>query len=245
MTTDYDSIAEQYQLCKRQPWRADVEAYTLMELVGPEQGSVLDIACGEGFYTRLVKQRGARRVTGIDLSRQMIELARRQEEILDLGIEYVCGDARDLPASGDYDLALAAYFLNYAHNRNELQSMCDAVAGVLKPGARFVTVNANPACDFSSAPSYRKYGFDTEALGTWKEGCPVRWTFYLDQGPFDIENYYLETAIHEAALKKAGFDDIRWHRPKVSPEGVEESGREHWADLLDHPPITFLECVRS
>jgi ubiquinone/menaquinone biosynthesis C-methylase UbiE len=244
MATDYDSISEQYRLCKRQDWRVYVEAHTLMEIVGEERGAVLDIACGEGFYTRLMKQRGAERVTGIDLSHEMIDLARRQEEMLDLGVDYVCGDACLLPATGEYDLAVAAYLLNYAHNRRELQSMCDAVAGVVKPGGRFVTVNSNPACHFPTAPSFRKYGFDTDALGTWKEGCPVRWTFYLDQGPFDIENYWLDMAVHEEALRRAGFREVRWHRPEVSSEGVKDKGREYWAELLEHPPITFLECVR-
>jgi hypothetical protein len=34
MTTNYDTIAEQYKRAKRQPWRAHIEAYTLMGLPG-------------------------------------------------------------------------------------------------------------------------------------------------------------------------------------------------------------------
>jgi hypothetical protein len=34
MTTNYDPIAEQYKRSKQQPWRADVEAFTLMRLIG-------------------------------------------------------------------------------------------------------------------------------------------------------------------------------------------------------------------
>ena len=40
---------------------------------------MLDVACGEGFYTRMIRERGAARVTGIDLSQGMIDLARKQE----------------------------------------------------------------------------------------------------------------------------------------------------------------------
>ncbi len=155
MTTDYDPIAEQYRLCKRQEWRVFVEAHTLMEIVGTERGAALDIACGEGFYTRLLRQRGAARVTGIDLSSQMIELARRQEALLDLGVTYLCGDATRLPPTAEYDLALAAYLLNYAHDRSELQAMCSAIAGVIKPGGRFITVNCNPERHF---PRLRRFG---------------------------------------------------------------------------------------
>jgi ubiquinone/menaquinone biosynthesis C-methylase UbiE len=40
---------------------------------------VLDLACGEGFYTRRIKQRDAARVVGVDVSQPMIELARAEE----------------------------------------------------------------------------------------------------------------------------------------------------------------------
>jgi ubiquinone/menaquinone biosynthesis C-methylase UbiE len=49
MTTNYDPIAEQYKRSKQQPWRAYVEAFTLMRLIGDPTGKkVIDIACGEG-----------------------------------------------------------------------------------------------------------------------------------------------------------------------------------------------------
>ena len=51
-----------------------------MELIGDVAGkSVVDLACGEGFYTRRIRQAGAKRVLGVDLSEGMIELARKQE----------------------------------------------------------------------------------------------------------------------------------------------------------------------
>jgi ubiquinone/menaquinone biosynthesis C-methylase UbiE len=244
MTTDYDPIAEQYQRSKQQPWRTYIECHTLLELIGDLRGqSVLDIACGEGFYTRMLRQRGAAQVMGIDLSQGMIELARRQEAAHQLGIEYVVGDARTLPAA-HHDLAVAAYLLNYARTRDELQAMCDAIGRSLEPGGRFVTVNGNPALDFPFAPSYRKYGFETTVLGEWIESAPIRWTFYLNDGPFDIENYYLDKAIHEEAFRRAGFTSIRWHAPRISAAGLEAENTEYWADLLTHSPIAFIECVK-
>ena len=244
MTTDYDPIAEQYKRAKQQPWRSHVEAFTLLELIGDPVGrSVIDIACGEGFYTRLIRQRGAAKVTGVDLSEKMIGLARASEAQQKLGIDYVVGDGRDLRVSAGYDLAIAAYLLNYAHDRAELDAMCRGVARCLKPGGRFVTVNSNPACDFSSAPSYRKYGFETTVIGEFREGAPVTWTFHLEDGTFDIENYFLNVATHEDALKAAGFRDVHWHQPMLSAEGAAAFGPDHWSTLLADPPITFIEGV--
>jgi ubiquinone/menaquinone biosynthesis C-methylase UbiE len=244
MTTNYDPIAEQYQRSKQQPWRTHIECFTLMELVGDLGGqTVLDVACGEGFYTRLLCRKGAARVAGVDLSEGMIELGRKQEAQHRLGIEYFVGDARDLTLTGEFDLVVAAYLLNYAPDRRELELMCRGIARSLKPGGRFVTVNCNPGLDFSKAPSYRKYGFETAVPGPFQEGSPITWTFHLADGPFSIENYHLDIAAHEQALRTAGFKQIRWFRPRLSPEGRTEYGDEFWADFMEHPPAIFLECL--
>jgi ubiquinone/menaquinone biosynthesis C-methylase UbiE len=216
-----------------------------MELIGDPKGmAVLDVACGEGFYTRMIRQRGADRVTGVDLSQGMIELARNQESQYRLGIDYIVGDARELPASEQYDLVMAAYLLNYARTRQEIQAMCDGIARCLKPGSRFVTVNSSPFLHFPTAPSYRQYGFETSVNGDWKEGAPITWRFHLSDGSFDIENYYLTIETHEEALREAGFTEIRWHAPQLSDEGLEENDEDFWAAFLDHSPVTFIECIK-
>ena len=245
MTTNYDPIAEQYKRSKQQPWRTHIEAFSLMALISDPSGkSVLDMACGEGFYTRMVRQRGAAKVTGVDLSEGMIELARKQEEANQQGIEYVVGDARHLALPEKCDLVVAAYLLNYARNRAELQAMCHGIVNCLKAGGRFATVNSNPALNFSSAPSYRKYGFETSVAGPWQEGAAIKWTFYLEDGSFEIENYNLDVDIHEQAFRSAGFREIRWHAPRLSPDGEAIHGRDFWKTFLAHSPITLIECVR-
>ena len=121
MPTDYDAIANDYKRAKLQPWRSFIESFTLMNLVGDLAAkSVVDLACGEGFYTRLLRLQGATKVVGVDLSKAMIELARAEERKYPLGIEYQVQDARDLRLNEEFDLAIAAYLLNYARSREEL-----------------------------------------------------------------------------------------------------------------------------
>jgi ubiquinone/menaquinone biosynthesis C-methylase UbiE len=245
MTTDYNTIAEKYQRAKRQPWRTYIESFSLLGLLGDLQGKqVVDLACGEGFYTRLLRQRGASHILGVDLSERMIDLARQQEAQHPLGISYAVGDGRNLMLPPEFDLAVAAYLLNYARNREELGAMCQGIVRCLKPGGRFVTVNTNPAVDFSSTPSYRKYGMEVNLAGALREGTPITFTFFLDDGPFQVENYYLDLAAHEEAFRSAGFREVQWHPPRLSPEGESASGREFWATFLEHPPIILLECVK-
>jgi hypothetical protein len=114
----------------------------------------------------------------------------------------------------------------------------------LKPGGRFVTVNCSPTLDFTTAPSYRRYGFETSVVGGWREGAPITWKFYLEDGAFEIENYHLDVPTHEGALRAAGFRAIRWHPPRLAPEGLASAANGFWTDFLNHAPITFIECVK-
>src|SRR5258707_13622633 len=85
----YDPVAEQYRRSKYAPFRQHVEQFTLQKLTGPLQGeSALDLGCGEGFYSRLLKIWGAGAVVGVDLSPKMFELSRREEAAQPLGNTY-------------------------------------------------------------------------------------------------------------------------------------------------------------
>ena len=246
MTTDYDPIADDYKRSKELPWRGFVERFTLLELMGNIDGkSVLDVACGEGFYTRMIREQGAAQVTGIDLSQGMIDLANQQEANHQLGIEYVVGDARELSDERQYDIVLAAWLFNYAQTADELREMCQGVAKALKPGGRLVAVNCNPACDFRSAPNYREYGFETSIVGEWGEGTPITWRLFLSDGHFEIENYHLSLQTHNSAFQDAGFSSVEWKKPQLSPDGLKDFDQAFWDDLLNHPPLTFLECVKG
>ena len=68
--------------------------------------------------------------------------------------------------------------------------------------------------------------------------------FTSSDGPFDIENYHLNVAVHEDAFRQAGFRDVRWHAPRLSPAGLAENNQEFWSSFLDYPPISFIECVK-
>jgi ubiquinone/menaquinone biosynthesis C-methylase UbiE len=245
VSTDYDFIAEQYKRAKLQSWRSHVEAFTFLRHIGDLNGkNVLDLACGEGFYSRVLKSQGARDVTGVDLSEKMIALARRQEEETPMGIHYEIGDAKTLRSNNQYDLVVAAYLLNYAKNPQELDAMLQTISRFLKPGGRFVTVNSNPHLDFSRAPSYRQYGFETAVSGEWREQSPIHWRFHLEDAVIEIENYHLSPATHENACRAAGLHSICWHRPTLSEAGKSEYGVDYWSPLLSQPPFICLECSK-
>jgi len=244
MTTNYDLIAHEYQQSKQFPWRLHCEQFTLFERLGSVAGmDVLDLACGEGFYSRALKRAGAARVVGVDLSAGMIELARAAEARQALGVEYHVQDARSVDL-GQFDLVVAAFLLNYARTREELLAMCQAVARNLKPGCRFVTVNSNAELSVADASALRKYGKEKIGPAVQQEGTPYNWRFYLEDRSFEITNYYLSVATHEWALRSAGFETVRWHPLRVSPAGEAEFGQEYWRDFLAHPSMVFIDAAK-
>ena len=204
-----------------------------MGLIGDlSEKSVIDIACGEGFYTRMLRQRGAKKVTGVDLSEGMIALARANEAQHQLGIEYVVGDGRALDLGTEYDLAVAAYLLNYAQDRAELGAMCRGIARCLRPGGRFVTVNANPALDFPAAPSYRKYEFTTAVVGAFPKGCLSHGPSFWEMGHLRSRITFSMSDVMRRRCARQGFgrstgiapgSRLRASRPKARI-----SGRTSW-----------------
>ncbi len=240
MKTEYDRIAKEYQLSKLQPWRKYVEAYTFFELAGDVRGkSVLDLACGEGFYTRQLKLRGAATVEGVDISAGMIALARAAEREHALGIRYHVQNVLDLRLDKKFDLITASYLLNYAKSEAELTAFARVIASHLKPGGRFITINSNP--DYRApVGTLRPYGFTREAESR-QEGAEIRYRFYQEDGShIEVVNYHLEKATHEKALRRAGFSEIKWHDLVLSPEAARDA--DFWKPLLETLPVIGLTC---
>jgi toxoflavin synthase len=246
MSDAYAQIAEGYKKAKLQPWRHFIEEFTLFQLLGGVANrSALDLACGDGFYTRRLRQRGASRVVGVDISARMIDLARAKEQLHPLGITYEQQDAADLSPAEPFDLVVAAYLFNYARTPEQLSAMARAVARSLKPGGRMVAVNNHLGQPIEAFAATEKYGLIKEIDGELREGATITYTLFTEEGPpIRFDNYYLSTQTYEQVLLSAGLGEIRWHAPRLSPEGEAECGRDYWSVFLEQSPIYFLECTR-
>jgi ubiquinone/menaquinone biosynthesis C-methylase UbiE len=244
MTTDYNQIAEGYKKSKEAPWRLHMEQYNFFRLLGDVTGrSVLDLACGEGHYTRRLKRRGAGRIVGVDISARMIELAVKEEDVRPMGIAYVVADAAKIDLREQFDFVVASYLLNYAQSADELRAMADGIARHLKPGGRFVTINDNPAQLPATYPTTRKYGFIKTIAAPLIEGTPITYTCYLDDGStVQFDNYYLAPTTHVRVLTAAGLKNVRWHPLQLGEEGEKEFGREYWHDFLAAQPVICLDA---
>lgn len=80
MRFQYDTIGERYLESKTTAAFSAADTHTLLgalDALGGVRGlDTLDLACGYGYNTRLLARGGARRTVGVDISEEMIRLAR-------------------------------------------------------------------------------------------------------------------------------------------------------------------------
>jgi len=246
MNAQYDAIADQYRRSKQSPLRKYVEAHTFMQLVGDVHDKrVLDLACGEGFYSRRLQAAGAARVVGVDVSGEMISLAKERERAEPQGIEYVCADVQDLDASaglGSFDIVVAAYLLHYAPDAQALARMATNIAAHLPSGGRFVTLNENPDQPADRFAGYDQYGFNKSVELPLRDGAEITYWMVAGRDMFRIHAHWFSRGTYERALTDAGFAALAWQPLRLDDAGIVAHGREYWQEYLENPPIVGLEC---
>ena len=106
-----------------------------LDAMGVIEGKeILEIGCGSGRQALRVLDRGCSSYTGIDLSNETLLLAGENLAAYDNVTLGYCDFPKDIP-NGCYDIVFST--LTFMHIRDKLRA-CSAVAGLLKPGGRFV-----------------------------------------------------------------------------------------------------------
>ena len=106
-----------------------------------EGDDVLDVACGSGNATIPAARTGAT-VTGLDLTPSLLDAGRRNAAEAGVEIEWVEGDAEQLPfEDASFDAVISVFGVMFApdHRRTAAE-----VARVLRPGGRMVLCNWTP-----------------------------------------------------------------------------------------------------
>jgi len=242
-SAQYDHIGSKYDEYARAAALKWAERYTLFRMVGAlECKRVLDVACGFGFYTRLLKQRGAAHVIGVDISPEMIRLAHQYEQAEPLDITYHVGDAVSLPPLASFDLVTAVHLLTYATSKEQMLGMFRNVYANLVTGGRFIAVTNNPSFTLSK-PNCTKYGLTVLRLEAEEDryACEAE---FIATPPFRVQWYQWHKAPYEWALQQAGFEDFAWYASEVAPEDVALRGETYWSDFYDNCPIIGLICQK-
>ncbi|MCJ1250099.1 hypothetical protein MMC30_007325 [Trapelia coarctata] len=257
MSTQYDKLGTKYDVIKTTP-NDFVCLYTTRRILGNVTGlSVLDLACGTGYYTRLFLDWGAASVIGIDISSEMVRVANadlaQTPERADR-LEYHVGDVSKpnlLQSLGfsdrKIDLVHGGWLLNYASTSTELVAMWRNIASAIKPGGRFVGLVPNivdPIFGFDS-PFDEGYGVAYEAVAKVDGGYKTRVRTQTDP-VVEFENYILnERGLYEKCAREAGMENLIFEPVAPGEELLAEYPAGFWDAYLKRPLGIVCVATRS
>lgn len=116
--------------------RKDMERFRALaarlRTVLPQGGDMLEVAPGPGFVAIEMAKGGAYRVTGLDVSHTMVQLAQRNAALAGVNVGFRQGNVSAMPfADESFDLlACSAAFKNFSEPHKALEEM----RRVLRPG---------------------------------------------------------------------------------------------------------------
>lgn len=104
---------------------------------GPEQ--VIDLACGTGNMTFRFAENESWKVSGVDMSEEMLEMARGKAEQNELNVDFYQADLRTFSPDDEFDLAVSLFdSLNYILNYEELKKVFLNVYNLLNDRGIFI-----------------------------------------------------------------------------------------------------------
>src|ERR1700744_1376722 len=144
--------------------RKDAERFRTLAAqlrTGPTHGGdMLEVAPGPGYLAIEMAKAGAYRVTGLDVSRTMVELAHRNAAEAGVQVDFRQGNASTMPfADNSFDLlACSAAFKNFSEPHKALEEMYR----VLRPGGTALVLDLRKDVPMSEIRKYfRAIGLST------------------------------------------------------------------------------------
>lgn len=247
--------------------RNELNNPAMFEMLGSIDGKrILDLCCGEGYNSRIMARRGAR-VTGVDFSEKMIDLAIQEEKREKLQIDYHVLDASDLHSFKDNTFEIVACYMSL-QDIEDYQGAVKEVFRVLSKRGRFVFVIPHPCFEVRLRGGRRTGGW------VYKKGAKVESAemgpklktsetalYYAVDRYFDTHGYVIPwkmerlarhfktTSFHRTltdyvdALYDAGFVVARLKEPKPTKRGLRKYP-EYFGGDPRIPQSIILETVK-
>ncbi len=172
---------------------------------------ILDVACGQGFFSRALASAGAH-VTGADIAPELIAIAKK---LGPASITYIAAPASRMPLPDEsFDAAICVLALQ---NIKDLSGALAQVSHLLKENGSFVIVLNHPAFRI---PRHSQWGFDADASVQFR-----RVDRYLSETSYQIQ-------MHPGADPSA--TTLSYHRPlqlymkELAKHGFVLAGIEEW-----------------
>lgn len=192
-------------------------------------GIVLDYGGGSGKVSRRLLDAGAAaQVVGVDISTDMITLARAQTP--QPAARFHTIDSGHVPYPDDtFDAIVCCFVFINVPTREELRAIARELARVLTPTGRLFIVDSNPAATGVPFPTFRS----GEPGRGYRDGDERKVSLQIPgTGILELVDRHWFISTYEAVLTEAGFTV-----DKVTDRGaqtVEDVGSQA---PIDHPPF--------
>jgi SAM-dependent methyltransferase len=201
--SNYDAFAPVYDELAS-AMTEDVPFY--VELAAAARGPVVELAVGTGRVAIPIAERTGRRVIGIDVSAEMLELARRHAAEAGVEVDLRLGDMTELTLDEPTDLVICPFrAMLHLPGHDARVEVMRRVRASLVPGGRF---------------AWNAFAFDQaiadEIAGVWRDesGVRTRSTYDLDERRIDLELengasvqlWWVDRDEWEAAIAEAGLE---------------------------------------
>ncbi len=242
---EFEVVAEGYGRVKTEdtPVRKWIEDPMMETLCGDLSGkAVADLACSDGHFSSKLVALGAQSVCAIDLSPNMISIAKSR--FRDPKLRFVAASIFDYEADAEFDFVLSSFVTSYASDFENLTLMVDKIAALLKPNGRLVGF-----CEPETLPT--EVGIDSSKYGKtkkWSAGrsemsaVDIVWHHDAQTIPFQC------TGIHPSTIRNAlqarNFQNVRIHRPVASQTAGAAFEDGFWDDFDAYPLFNMFTATK-
>ena len=226
----WDLIAKQYiERVDSAPYNALYERPAMVSMMPELRGCrVLDLGCGSGFFLELALARGAKSVTGVDRSEEMIRhcMSRTQGRAA-----LFQADLRSpMLFLGDHkmDIAIASLVVHYLP---DIHAFGREVWRVVAPGGSVIISTSHPMADFYDSAStdyfaveevedeWSSYGITmssyrrplSDVIGSFTE-CGFLIDAVLEPRPLE-QMAHTHPTTYQSLRRKPGFICLRYRKP--------------------------------
>lgn len=238
--TDFGKIEKYSNFVLNDPFRNGLHYPAVLNHIGDiEKERVLDVGCGDGFFDRILLDRGAH-VVAYDKAPEKIEEAKNFIHELGDNVDYIVATPQTFNANNEFDVAVSIMVLSYATSIDDLDMFLSSTLKALKSGGSFYSIIFNP--DFKNfgrqigSRIFDNNGNDNIQVNFLNPNDGhVMFTSTLHQ--FSKEKY-------EDSARRVGFKEVQWHNLYPTESFLNEYGEDFWKEVISSQPYSLFVATK-
>ncbi len=232
--TSWGNVAEWYDDLLSQSsdsYQEKVILPNLLRIIEPKGGmTVVDIACGQGYFSRVIQEKGAK-VIGCDISKELIDLAKAHSP---KEIEYHTASADNLSFIKDATADVVVIILSIQNIEN-IDGVFIECTRILKSDGRLVLVLNHPAFRIPKRSSWEWaiQPISSSITGAPKIGLPKEINFrridgYMSESRIEIDMTPGETDIKKKKITISFHRSLQTYFKSMNKSGFAITHLEEW-----------------